>query len=82
MTMSTQNRVLNVGSTFPDFKKISAVSIEKGKEFEEVSLEKIQEEGKWMVMFWWPKDFTFVCPTEIAEFNKHYLDFINRRIDR
>ena len=78
MTMSTQNRVLNVGSTFPAFKKIAAVSIEKGKEFEEVSLEKIQADGKWMVMFWWPKDFTFVCPTEIAEFNKHYLDFTDR----
>jgi peroxiredoxin (alkyl hydroperoxide reductase subunit C) len=29
-------------------------------------------------MFWWPKDFTFVCPTEIAEFNKHFLDFSDR----
>ena len=29
-------------------------------------------------MFWWPKDFTFVCPTEIAEFNKNYLDFVDR----
>jgi alkyl hydroperoxide reductase subunit AhpC len=76
--MSSQNRVLNVGSTFPAFKKIAAVSIEKGKEFQEVSLENIIAEGKWMVMFWWPKDFTFVCPTEIAEFNKHYLDFVDR----
>jgi len=76
--MNIQNRVLNVGSTFPSFKKIAAVSIEKGKEFEEISLEKIQQDEKWMVMFWWPKDFTFVCPTEIAEFNKHYLDFADR----
>jgi len=29
-------------------------------------------------MFWWPKDFTFVCPTEIAEFNKHTADFADR----
>ncbi len=28
-----------------------------------------------MVMFWYPKDFTFVCPTEIAEFNHKYEDF-------
>lgn len=34
-----------------------------------------------MVMFWWPKDFTFVCPTEIAEFNKHYNDFQDRDAD-
>src|SRR3954470_24433873 len=76
--MSTQNRGLNEGSTFPAFKKITEVSIEKEKEFEEVSLENLKAEGKWMVMFWWPKDFTFVCPTEIAEFNKHYQDFADR----
>ena len=29
-------------------------------------------------MFWWPKDFTFVCPTEIAEFNKKIGDFEDR----
>ena len=26
--------------------------------------------GKWQVVFFWPKDFTFVCPTEIAAFGK------------
>jgi peroxiredoxin (alkyl hydroperoxide reductase subunit C) len=31
-----------------------------------------------MVMFWWPKDFTFVCPTEIAEFNQNYEEFRDR----
>lgn len=29
-------------------------------------------------MFWWPKDFTFVCPTEIAEFNNNYINFEDR----
>jgi peroxiredoxin (alkyl hydroperoxide reductase subunit C) len=29
-------------------------------------------------MFWWPKDFTFVCPTEIAEFNRKFSDFSDR----
>jgi peroxiredoxin (alkyl hydroperoxide reductase subunit C) len=76
--MSVQNKVLNVGSTFPDFYKKAAVSIEKGKEFEDISLEKLLKNNKWLVMFWWPKDFTFVCPTEIAEFNKHFLDFTDR----
>lgn len=73
-----QNRILSIGSQFPDFKKIAAVSIEKGKEFYELNSEEIKASGKWLVMFWWPKDFTFVCPTEIAEFNKHYLDFVDR----
>lgn len=71
-------KVLSIGSEFPEFKKKAVVSIEKGKEFYEISSEEIRNSGKWMVMFWWPKDFTFVCPTEIAEFNNHADDFADR----
>ncbi len=73
-----KNCVISVGSQFPNFKKKAVVSIEKGKEFTEISNEIASAEGKWMVMFWWPKDFTFVCPTEIAEFNKKNSDFDDR----
>ncbi|OLY90826.1 peroxiredoxin (alkyl hydroperoxide reductase subunit C) [Cnuella takakiae] len=72
------NKVLSLGASFPDFNKKAVVSIEKGKEFYDLSYEEIKNSGKWMVMFWWPKDFTFVCPTEIAEFNKHNADFADR----
>jgi peroxiredoxin (alkyl hydroperoxide reductase subunit C) len=72
------NKVLSLGASFPEFNKKAVVSIEKGKEFYDLSYEEIKNSGKWMVMFWWPKDFTFVCPTEIAEFNKHYQDFADR----
>ena len=34
--------------------------------------------GKWLVLFFWPKDFTFVCPTEIAAFAKLNEDFSDR----
>ncbi|MFZ2314732.1 MAG: peroxiredoxin [Gammaproteobacteria bacterium] len=34
--------------------------------------------GKWLVLFFWPKDFTFVCPTEIAEFGRLNQDFLDR----
>lgn len=70
------NNFITIGSKFPEFKKKAVVSIEKGKEFKEISNDYF--EGKWAVMFWWPKDFTFVCPTEIAEFNKHFSDFSDR----
>jgi alkyl hydroperoxide reductase subunit AhpC len=70
------NNFITVGSKFPEFKKKSVVSIEKGKEFREIGNDYF--EGKWAVMFWWPKDFTFVCPTEIAEFNKSFSDFTDR----
>jgi len=34
--------------------------------------------GKWLVLFAWPMDFTFVCPTEIAEFGRRNRDFAER----
>jgi peroxiredoxin (alkyl hydroperoxide reductase subunit C) len=73
------NRVINVGEVFPSFEKTAVVSLEKGKEFETLRSDSFKnEDNQWAVMFWWPKDFTFVCPTEIAEFNKHVDDFNNR----
>ncbi|MBK8368079.1 MAG: peroxiredoxin [Bacteroidetes bacterium] len=71
-------RVISVGSKFPQFNKQAVVSTEQGKEFEMINNDIHLAKGKWMVQFWWPKDFTFVCPTEIAEFNKHVQDFSDR----
>ena len=72
------NQVLSIGSQFPAFKKKAVVSIEKGNEFIDLTNEYATAKGKWTVMFWWPKDFTFVCPTEIAEFNKKNSEFADR----
>jgi len=72
------NRILSVGSTFPEFNKTAVVSLEKGKEFANITSEDHKKDGKWMVQFWWPMDFTFVCPTEIAEFNKAFGEFTDR----
>ena len=68
--------MLTIGDRFPAFKLKAAVSLEKGKEFEVVSNE--DQPGKWKVVFFWPKDFTFVCPTEIAAFGKRDRDFQDR----
>ena len=70
--------MLGLGAQFPEFKKKTVVSLEKGKEFSEISSEDHKAAGKWLVMFWWPKDFTFVCPTEIAAFNNKAEDFADR----
>lgn len=34
--------------------------------------------GKWKILFWWPKDFTFVCPTEILGYNELKDEFADR----
>ncbi|HSQ56877.1 MAG TPA: peroxiredoxin [Gemmata sp.] len=37
-----------------------------------------QTNGKWKVLFYWPKDFTFVCPTEIVGYGDLKADFADR----
>jgi peroxiredoxin (alkyl hydroperoxide reductase subunit C) len=68
--------MLTIGDKFPSFNVKAAVSLEKGKEFADISDKSY--EGKWKVYFAWPKDFTFICPTEIAEFGKRNKDFADR----
>lgn len=68
--------MLTPGSKAPAFDVPACVSIEKGKEFKNVSSKEL--EGKWVVFYTYPKDFTFVCPTEIVEFDKKVKDFADR----
>ena len=65
-----------VGEKFPDYSLEAVVSLDKGKEFQKISSGTYP--GKWRVVFFWPLDFTFVCPTEIAEFGKRSSDFADR----
>ena len=68
--------MLTVGDRLPAFALQAVTSLEKGKEFETVTQESYP--GKWKVLFLWPMDFTFVCPTEIAAFGKRNGDFQDR----
>ena len=68
--------MLTVGDRFPEFKLKANVSREKGKEFKDVSSKDF--DGKWMVFYAYPKDFTFVCPTEMVEFGKRTKEFAER----
>jgi peroxiredoxin (alkyl hydroperoxide reductase subunit C) len=71
--------MIGIGEKFPEFEKIAVISLEKGKEFENISSSSfVNDDNKWTTMFWWPKDFTFVCPTEIAEFNNNFSEFRDR----
>jgi peroxiredoxin (alkyl hydroperoxide reductase subunit C) len=68
--------MLGVGEKFPVFSLQATVSLEKGKTFQTITDQ--QYAGKWKVYFFWPKDFTFVCPTEIAAFGKLNREFQDR----
>src|SRR3954465_8853100 len=58
--------MLGVGSKFPQFQLKATVSTDPKNAFQDVSNETYK--GKWLVVFFYPKDFTFVCPTEIKGF--------------
>ena len=68
--------MLTVGDKFPGFHLQAVVGEEKGKEFQVITDESYP--GSWKVVFFWPMDFTFICPTEIAEFGRREQDFRDR----
>jgi alkyl hydroperoxide reductase subunit AhpC len=68
--------MLTVGDRLPSFKLQAVVGLENGREFQVITQE--SDPGKWKVVFFWPMDFTFICPTEIAEFGKRNNDFADR----
>ena len=67
------SRLLGLGARFPEFSLQACVSAEPGSEFRIVDSREL--EGTWTAIFFWPLDFTFVCPTELVEFNRALREF-------
>jgi len=68
--------MLSVKDQFPQFSGKAVVGNDIKNAFKDISNQDYS--GKWLVVFFWPKDFTFVCPTEIAEFAKLNSQFEDR----
>jgi len=68
--------MLGIGQKFPDFALKGTVSNDLKTAFQDFTQDSFK--GKWKVYFFWPKDFTFVCPTEIAAFGKLDKEFKSR----
>lgn len=60
-----------INQMFPDF-TLPAYYPKEDKE-KPVSLETFK--GKWLILFFYPADFTFVCPTELKDMGKYYEEF-------
>ena len=60
--------MLSIGQRFPEFSLTGVVSNDVSNAFQPFTGQSFP--GKWLVVFFWPKDFTFVCPTEIAAFGQ------------
>jgi len=74
--------MLGIGDKLPSFEVVGVkpgfnVHEEKGQSAFE-TLTDASFPGKWKIIFFYPKDFTFVCPTEIAEFARLSREFADR----
>ncbi|HEX6101987.1 MAG TPA: peroxiredoxin [Alphaproteobacteria bacterium] len=68
--------MLTVGDRLPSFALKGVVSTDPKTAFTDVTDASFQ--GQWKVLFFWPKDFTFVCPTEIVGFAELDGEFQDR----
>ncbi|CAK7193304.1 Alkyl hydroperoxide reductase C [Commensalibacter sp. Nvir] len=74
--------MLTVGDQFPSFTLKAVAAGQTGlndasqNEFKEISNK--DDAGKWKLFFFWPMDFTFICPTEIAAFGQLMQEFESR----
>jgi len=68
--------MLTVGQPFPAYQLTGVVSSDPATAFQTFTHDALR--GRWQVIFFWPKDFTFVCPTEIAAFAALTREFAAR----
>lgn len=68
--------MLTIGDKFPNYKLKATVSTDMADAFTDI--DSSQFKGKWQLVFFYPKDFTFVCPTEIKAFSDLADDFADR----
>jgi len=72
-------KVLKVGEKTPDF-EMDAYFPEK-KDFGKIKFSEIFKKGKWLVLFFYPADYTFVCPTELADIGEKYAELKKEGIE-
>lgn len=77
MSQVVETAVVKVGKPAPSFNLLSTKNLETLEE--RVALEDYK--GKWLVVFFWPFDFTFVCPTEIISLSDAYEEFLDLDCD-
>ncbi|MFN7095248.1 MAG: peroxiredoxin [Burkholderiales bacterium] len=68
--------MLKIGNQFPNFNLTAVTGSDHISDFHQVSLTHYGKQ--WKIFFFWPKDFTLVCPTEIAGFAKLEHEFKER----
>jgi len=71
--------LLTVGDNFPGYELTACVSTDATRPF--ATIDSASSKNRWRVVFFWPKDFTFVCPTELSAFAGLHDEFVARGAD-
>ena len=69
--------MLSVGDTLPEFNLAVQQGVSALPSGEMLNISTAYP-GKWKILFFWPKDFTFICPTEIIGYGELNNDFADR----
>lgn len=72
-------KVLKVGDRVPDF-ELDVYYPDK-KDFGKLKFSDVFKEGKWLILFFYPADYTFVCPTELADIGGKYHDIKSQGVE-
>ncbi len=70
--------IAQIGQPAPDFEVVAYDRTKDGSDDQFPTVKLSDYKGKWVCLFFYPLDFTFVCPTEIVAFNKSLGDFEDR----
>src|SRR5690554_5791422 len=76
LKVRSSKQMLTIGDQFPDYRLKAVVSADTQTAFTDV--DNSTYSGKWQLVFFYPKDFTFVCPTEIKAFSDLSGEFADR----
>ena len=72
-------KVLSIGQKVPDF-EFEAYLPEK-KDFGRIKVSDVSKKGNWLILFFYPADYTFVCPTELADVGGIYPELKKEGIE-
>ena len=74
-----ESKVLSIGQKVPD-SEINVYFTEK-KDFGKIRFSDVSKKGNWLVLFFYPADYTFVCPTELADVGSIYPELKKEGIE-
>ncbi len=70
-----ETKVLKLGDRVPDFEM--DVYLPDKKDFGKIKFSEVWNQGKWLILFFYPADYTFVCPTELSDLARVYEELKN-----